>query len=216
MPDFAQQLQLLSIMALPFLMAVTLHEAGHAFVANGLGDPTPKIQGRLSLNPLTHIDPFGTIFLPIMALMAGAPFMIGYAKPVLIEPRYFKKYRRDMILVALAGPFGNFLVAVFFAYILRFAPQFGFGENDWLTQTAQLGVLLNCLFMVFNLLPIPPLDGSKVIMMFMPQNIAQAYERIAPFGFFILIAILLMASEVIVVPTLYAASMIAWMVGVPL
>lgn len=212
--DFiAESMQLISVMALPFLLAVTLHEAGHALAAYQLGDPTAKLDGRLSLNPAVHIDPVGTILIPLAAVLLKFPFLIGYAKPVMVQPRYFKNMRRDMIIVALAGPFGNFIVAIFFALMLKLALNAGFTQNDWLFQTARWGVMLNCLFMVFNLLPIPPLDGAGVVEQFLPDHAAQAYRSIAPFGFFILMGIIIVADEIIFVPTQMMAGVVLSLVG---
>ncbi|SDD55801.1 site-2 protease family protein [Kordiimonas lacus] len=212
--DFlAGSIQLLTVMALPFLLAVTLHEAGHALAAYRLGDPTAKLEGRLSLNPAVHIDPVGTIVIPLVAILANFPFLIGYAKPVMIQPRYFKNMRRDMVIVALAGPLGNLLVAIFFAIVLKVAISSGASPEGWLFQTAVWGVRLNCLFMVFNLLPIPPLDGAGVVEQFLPHDVAQSYRSIAPFGFFILMGIILVAQEVITVPTMLAAEGVLTLVG---
>ena len=209
----AEIIQLISIMALPFLLAVTLHEAGHAYSAHYLGDATQRGSGRLSLNPLVHVDPVGTVVIPLAAIILQLPFLIGYAKPVMIQPRYFKKYKRDMILVALAGPAGNLIVAIFCAYILRFSISFGANENDWIFQTMQMGVFLNCLFMVFNLLPIPPLDGSAVVEQYLPNDLAQTYRSIAPYGFFILMAVIFLAIEIVYVPTLFFFNLILSLVG---
>ncbi len=211
----ASKLTLISIMALPFLLAVTLHEAGHAYAASAFGDNTAKSQGRLSLNPLVHIDPLGTVVIPLSAVLLGVPFLIGYAKPVPVQPRYFKNYKRDMILVAMAGPAGNLVVAILCAIVLSLALKLGMSNNDWLVRTAEMGIFLNCLFMVFNLLPIPPLDGSAVVEQFLPHEMAQSYRSIAPFGFLILMGIIIVAKEIILVPSLYAAQFVAALVGVP-
>lgn len=213
MEFFAESIQLITVMALPFLLAVTLHEAGHALAAYRLGDPTAKLEGRLSLNPAVHIDPIGTILIPLVAILLKFPFLIGYAKPVMIQPRYFKNLRRDMVIVALAGPMGNLLVAIFFALILKVALSFGVTQEDWLFQTARWGVLLNCLFMVFNLLPIPPLDGAGVVEQFLPHEMAQSYRSIAPFGFFILMGIIIVAKEIIIVPTQFMSGVVLTLVG---
>lgn len=215
--DFlADKIALLSVLALPFLFAVTLHEAGQAYAAYLLGDPTPKSHGRLSLNPLVHIDPFGTVVIPLIAIFAGIPFLIGYAKPVIIDRRNLKKARRDMILVALAAPAGNLVVAIFFAYVARFAYGFGFTQSDWILQTAMLGIYLNAVFLVFNMLPIPPLDGSKLVSSFLPHDLAIKYAQIAPYGFFILMGLIIIAPAVVIWPSTYLAGLVALLVGVPL
>ncbi len=216
MDMLSSKLLLISIMALPFLLAVTLHEAGHAYAAHLLGDESQRTSGRLSLNPIVHLDPFGTVFMPLLAVLSGFPFLMGYAKPVMIQPRYFKKLRRDQIIVSVAGPFGNLVVAIFCAYVLRFALEFGLNEKNWVVMAAYYGIFMNCLFMVFNLLPIPPLDGGHVVAQFLPYNVAQSYNRIAPYGFFILIGIIIFAQDIILVPTMFMASLVTSMVGVPL
>lgn len=215
MDMMADKIHLLSIMALPFLLAVTLHEAGHAFAANALGDSTAKSQGRLSLNPLVHVDKVGTVIIPLVAVLASLPFLIGYAKPVPIQPRYFKNMRRDMVIVALAGPFGNLIVAFFCAYVLRFSIGFGATGADWITNTMYYGIFMNCLFMVFNLLPIPPLDGGGVVEQFLPYEAAKSYRSIAPYGFFILMGIIILAKEIILVPTFFMTDLVVSLVGVP-
>ncbi|WP_374764023.1 site-2 protease family protein [Yunchengibacter salinarum] len=215
MPSLSESLTLLSVMALPFMFAVTLHEAGHAYAANALGDITPKSQGRLSLNPFRHFDPVGTVLIPMAAVLFAMPFLIGYAKPVMIRPEHFKNKRRDMIAVALAGPLMNLLLAVAFAYAIRFALWGGAAGDGWLVTTAVYGVFMNCLFMVFNLLPIPPLDGSGVVAEFLPEPARSRYLSVAPFGFFILIGLILLAKEVVLGPTLFFFETINALVGVP-
>jgi len=214
---FADKFYLLSIMALPFLLAVTLHEAGHAYAATAFGDNTPKRDGRLSLNPLVHMDPLGTVAIPLLAVMTGFPFLIGYAKPVMIQPGNFKGSRRKaMILVALAGPAGNVIVAIFCAYILRFVLGAGATGDDWIVNTMYYGIFMNCLFMVFNLLPIPPLDGGAVLEQLLPRELAQKYASIAPYGFFILIAVIMLAKDIIIVPTMFMTGFVVWAVSVPI
>ncbi len=215
MPDISESLFLISIMALPFLLAVTLHEAGHAFAAHYLGDTSQRNSGRLSLNPLVHLDPFGTVILPLIAIFTGFPFLIGYAKPVMVQPQHFKKMRRDMILVALAGPLGNLAVAIFCAYILRFGQNYGLDSNSWLMQTMIYGVFMNCLFMVFNLLPIPPLDGGGIVEQILPYDMAIKYRSISRYGIFILMAIVVFARPVILWPTLFMSELVANLVGAP-
>ena len=201
MDYIANKILLISVMALPFLLAVTLHEYGHAYVAHKVGDESQRYSGRLSLNPLVHIDPFGTVILPIAAMLAGLPFLFGYAKPVMVQARYFKRPRLDNIMVALAGPFGNILVAIFFCYVLRIALAFDYARDDWVVLMAFYGIYLNCLFAIFNLLPIPPLDGSHIVEQMLPAQMRGQYRKIAPYGFFVLIAILIVANNIILVPT---------------
>lgn len=217
MDFFADKIYLISIMALPFLLAVTLHEAGHAYAATAFGDSTPKLDGRLSLNPLVHMDPLGTVAIPLLAVLTGFPFLIGYAKPVMIQPANFRGNRRKaMILTALAGPAGNLVVAVFCAYVLRIVIGFGATGNDWIVNTMYYGIFMNCLFMVFNLLPIPPLDGGGIVEQLLPDDLARRYRSIAPYGFFILIAIIMLAKEIIIVPTMFMTGLIVWAANVPI
>lgn len=217
MEILADKLYLISIMALPFLLAVTLHEAGHAYAATAFGDSTPKLDGRLSLNPLVHMDPLGTVAIPLLAIFTGFPFLIGYAKPVMIQPANFQGNRRKaMILTALAGPAGNLVVAIFCAYVLRFVIGFGADGNDWIVNTMYYGIFMNCLFMVFNLLPIPPLDGGGIVEQLLPNEMAQKYRSIAPYGFFILIAIIMLARDIIIVPTMFMTGLIVWAANVPI
>ena len=216
MPDLSNSLFLISVMALPFLLAITLHEAGHAFAAHLLGDQSQRSSNRLSFNPLVHLDPIGSVAIPLIAIFTGFPFLIGYAKPVMIQPRWFKNMRRDMIIVALAGPAGNLVVAIFCAYLLRFSYSLGAADGDWVVTTMKYGVFLNCIFMVFNLLPIPPLDGGGVVEQLLPYEMAQKYRSIAPFGFMILIMIVVFAKPVILVPTFFMSELVLNIVGVPL
>ncbi len=217
MDFFADKIYLISIMALPFLLAVTLHEAGHAYAATAFGDSTPKLDGRLSLNPLVHMDPLGTVAIPLLAVLTGFPFLIGYAKPVMIQPANFRGNRRKaMILTALAGPAGNLVVAVFCAYVLRIVIGFGATGNDWIVNTMYYGIFMNCLFMVFNLLPIPPLDGGGIVEQLLPDDLARRYRSIAPYGFFILIAIIMLAKDIIIVPTMFMTGLIVWAANVPI
>lgn len=164
--------------ALPLVVAVILHELAHAGVAVALGDETPRRAGRLSLNPLAHIDVMGTIVLPVMLLLASSPFLFGWAKPVPVAPRHFASPRFGMAAVALAGPAMNLLLALTALIVLRFVhPQLG---GHWLTTILARAAFLNVLLAVFNLLPIPPLDGGRVLLALAPSSWARglrSYER---------------------------------------
>lgn len=163
-----------------FFVCLSVHEAAHAFVADKLGDPTSKILGRLSLNPLAHIDPFGTVLLPLfLLLVSGGQFAFGYAKPVMVDIRNFKDPVKDNLLTALAGPAANLTFAAILGVIISAIPSLGV-----LTILVQLNVILG----VFNLIPIPPLDGSKIWAFFLSDEAYYTLERIGPF---ILIAFLL-------------------------
>jgi Zn-dependent protease len=184
-------IQQICIWAIPVLFAITLHEAAHALIAYRCGDTTAKMFGRLSLNPIRHIDPIGTVLIPILiGVLTQFNFVIGYAKPVPINGNQFRHPRRDMVLVALAGPFSNLLMASLWAGGFKIAtllhPETSMPAL-FLLATARAGMIINLVLAALNLLPLPPLDGSRVISSILPPRQAIAYEKIEPYGFFILI-----------------------------
>ena len=190
MGELGSILSAISVGAIPILLAITLHEAGHGFVANLFGDPTAKNQGRVTLNPIAHIDPFGTIILPILLFfMAG--FIFGYAKPVPVDPRNFKNPRRDMIWVALAGPGANILLAFMGAMLIPFALNLPDAAATFLVQNLNNLMIFNCLLAVFNLLPVPPLDGGKVAVGLLPRRMAIKYAQLERYGIFIVIGVIM-------------------------
>ncbi len=184
------------------LFAISVHESAHAWMANRLGDPTAKMLGRISLNPLVHIDLFGTILLPAMLIVAGFP-PFGYAKPTPVDDRNFKNPVRDDILTAVAGPVSNFLAAfvavLILAVMLRGTPggvsPFGHGTNlsDPLVEMFKQAIWINVILAVFNLIPLPPLDGSHVIRHFLPYETLKIYDRVGYFGLVIVMFVLPMA-----------------------
>lgn len=185
-------IQKLAVMALPIIFAVTLHEAAHGWMADRLGDRTARMMGRVSLNPLKHIDPIGTVLVPLgMFVLTG--FMFGWAKPVPIDPRNFRQPRRDMALVAAAGPGANLLMALLWGLVIVFA-QWILASSPWVAEPliymGAAGVLINVILMVLNLLPIPPLDGSRVVSSLLPPRAALAYAKVEPYGLFIVLALL--------------------------
>jgi Zn-dependent protease len=193
MPEFTL-IQQICIWVLPVLLGITLHEVAHGYVANLCGDTTAKMFGRLSLNPLRHIDPIGTIAIPLLiGVLTHFNFVIGYAKPVPINWNQFRHPRRDMILVTLAGPFANILMAIMWAACFKIA-TFYHPESSmaalFLLVTARAGMLINLVLAALNLLPIPPLDGSRVVSSLLPPRKAMVYERIEPYGFYILILLM--------------------------
>jgi len=185
-------LQRIAVWAIPVLFAITVHETAHGWMALRLGDPTAKMLGRLSLNPIRHIDPLGTILIPGVMLMLGG-FLFGWAKPVPITWENLRQPKRDMAWVALAGPFANLVMALLWALLVRLG--FALGHvNDalamYLMYTGVAGVFINMILMVLNLLPLPPLDGSRVVTALLPGPLAYRYSRIEPYGFPILILLL--------------------------
>lgn len=182
MGDIAQVAYLVSIWALPVVFAITVHEAGHAYVAYWLGDDFSHRNGRTSLNPLVHIDLVGTLLLPAILLVTSAGFIIGYAKPV---PVFFKRLRPERIgtaLVAFAGPLANIILALLAAVCLHFVPLFPNPVGLWLEMNLNNAVVVNALLAAFNMLPIPPLDGGRILMVMMPPWVAQRFEALERFG----------------------------------
>lgn len=166
----------------PTLLAITLHEAAHAYAAYLLGDPTAKEQGRLSLNPIRHIDPVGTIALPLMLKLAGSPFLFGWAKPVPVDDRRFRHPRRDMMWVALAGPAMNIFLALVSARLLISIEIVPESYRDMVVVAFQSSLIINILLAVLNMLPIPPLDGGKVLVGLLPEAPAMRLARLEKYG----------------------------------
>lgn len=176
----------------PALFGIICHEVAHGWVAYAQGDPTAKFLGRLTLNPIKHLDPMGTLVFALTAL-SNVGFVIGWAKPVPVDARRFKNPRQGMMLVSVAGPLANFLVALLCAFILRLAPVFlPESTADWVQLSAERGLVINCVLAWFNLMPIPPLDGSHILAGLLPARAASVYASIGRYG--IIIAVALMAS----------------------
>jgi len=216
MNSLAQILHTISYMGLPLLFAMVLHEYAHGWVAYRCGDPTAKLQGRLTMNPLAHIDPFGTVILPLLCLVMPGGFLLGWAKPVPIDPRRMRQPRRDMALVAAAGPAMNLALAIgsalLFALLLSIDPTI---ESYWsksdvtppsdtwhamfllpIAVMSVYSVLINVLLMLFNLLPIPPLDGGRILTSLLPHTAAMALMRVERYGMFILVALIIFDPQI--------------------
>ncbi|HZR37892.1 MAG TPA: site-2 protease family protein [Nevskia sp.] len=176
--------------ALPIIFAITLHEVAHGWAARALGDSTAKMLGRLSLNPLKHVDPIGTVALPAFMLLIGG-FVFGWAKPVPVDLRNLRNPRLDMALVALAGPLANLAMALGWGVLFKYAVAVGAEQGLWygLQLMARAGLIINISLLALNLLPLPPLDGSRVLMGLLPERAAWNYARLEPYGFYILLGL---------------------------
>ncbi len=186
-----QLIQAITVYALPVLFAITLHEAAHGYAARHFGDNTAYMMGRLSLNPARHIDPIGTILVPLVLYFGtGGSFLFGYAKPVPVNFGALRNPKRDMVWVALAGPASNFVQAFLFGLALMVMNRLGLREAFFF-DVARAGIQVNLVMFVFNLFPIPPLDGGRVLVGLLPLRQALALSRIEPYGFFIVMALVL-------------------------
>ncbi len=186
-------LQRLAIWFVPFMMAVVFHEFAHGWIASVWGDSTAKDQGRLTLNPLPHIDPVGTVVLPILMMATGVPLLLGWAKPVPINPTRFRKYRPGLFWVSFAGPLMNFFLAavsaIAYFLIINLMPS-DFYLFEPLAKMSQASVLMNYFLGVFNLFPIPPLDGSKMIESFLSYDATRKYEALGQYSFWIILVLI--------------------------
>ncbi|MEQ1533585.1 MAG: site-2 protease family protein [Sideroxydans sp.] len=189
MDQINQLIQLIAIAAIPVLFAITLHEAAHGYVARHFGDMTAYQQGRISLNPMRHIDPVGTILLPLLTLAVGG-ILFGWAKPVPVNFGALRRPKQDMLWVALAGPASNLFMALCWGLIAKLAWMFpGSYFAEPLLEMAQIGIKINVVLMVLNLLPMPPLDGGRIAVSLLPHRQAYQLSRIEPYGMFILIGL---------------------------
>ncbi|WP_341910543.1 site-2 protease family protein [Ferrovibrio terrae] len=186
-----ETLYTVSTWILPALLAITLHEAAHGFAAWRLGDDTARLAGRLSLNPLRHIDPMGTVVLPAMLLLVKAPFLFGWAKPVPVDMRNLPSPRRDMALVAAAGPGINLAQAFIAMLLFHLLPLFGDTVDLWVARNLNNAININIILCIFNLIPVPPLDGGRVAVGLLPLALARPLARLERYGMVLLLILLL-------------------------
>jgi len=217
--DIDRIIQGIAIFALPVTLAITLHEAAHGYVAKKYGDLTAYAQGRVTLNPLKHIDPMGTVVVPLLLLAVSSPYLFGWAKPVPINFGNLRHPKRDMLWVAAAGPGANFLMAFIWALVFKFGlaiPESNFSEPMLLM--GQAGILVNVILLVLNLLPLPPLDGGRIAMSLLPHRIAYRFAQIEPYGFIILLVLLFTgALGAVIEPFIFITiRLVAWVVGLQL
>ena len=183
MPDF----QTLLIYIIPLLFAITLHEAAHGWIASKLGDHTARMMGRVTLDPTKHIDPIGTIAIPLVLLLSSSGFIFGWAKPVPINFNALRNGKNGIIWVALAGPGANIVMALCWLFVMIIAINMNIAL---LIEMGRIGILVNCVLAVFNLLPIPPLDGSRVISALLPNRLAYQYNQLEQYGLYILLGLM--------------------------
>lgn len=176
------------IWVVPVLLAITVHEAAHGYAARHFGDPTAERAGRITLNPLRHIDPMGTVIVPLF-LYIFSSMAFGWAKPVPVNFNLLRNPKADMLWVAAAGPFSNLLMAIAWAFFYTFAAKWG-PENAYI-QMAEAGIIINGVLMFLNLLPIPPLDGGRIAVSLLPDRLARKFAQIEPYGFIILIVLMM-------------------------
>ena len=189
--DIQNLIQTVLIYALPVLFAITVHEAAHGYAARHFGDNTAYMLGRIPLNPIKHIDPIGTILMPIMLYFAtSGAFLFGYAKPVPVNFGHLRNPKRDMVWVALAGPASNFVQAIVWAVVMITLVGTGMDERFFL-EMARAGVLVNLVMWAFNLFPVPPLDGGRILVGLLPWKQAQMVSRLEPYGFFIVMGLVI-------------------------
>ena len=209
--------QAIAVNALPILFAITLHEAAHAYAAKHFGDLTAYAQGRMSLDPTKHIDLFGTILIPLVLALSSSPFIFGYAKPVPVDFSRLRNPKRDMAWVALAGPAANLVMALMWMIVLFSFYLFGLGEEDYFFKVAKAGIFINLVLFAFNLFPLPPLDGGRIMTSILPLRYAVKFARIEPYGFFIVLGLMMLnLLHYWMVPVIGAANIVLNLLVYPL
>ncbi len=217
MPEITLTIQKIAIWAIPLLFAITVHEVAHGWIASKLGDQTARLAGRLTLNPIKHVDLVGTVLVPLVLLLTKAGFIFGWAKPVPIDARNLHNPKRDMAMVAAAGPLSNLLMAFIWALVAKVG-YFLLGSNEWLgvplTLMGNAGIMVNIVLGVLNCLPIPPLDGSRILSNLLPSRAAYFLYKIEPYGLIILILLMLSPLwRLVLFPIYYLQSFIAILFG---
>ena len=222
--NYGNIIHLIAVIILPLLFAITLHEAAHGWVASKLGDKTTLMMGRVTLNPVKHIDPVGTLILPIlMLILSKFTFAFGWAKPVPVAWQNLRKPRRDMSLVALAGPFANLLMAFLWAAIAKLSITLGSGAEDLILRKVTVffyiagifGILINAVLIILNLIPLPPLDGSRIVSAILPPRAAYGYSKIEPYGIWILLGLLVfgLLGRILLPPVIHLSQFIRSLFG---
>ncbi len=186
-----ETIQTIAVYALPILFAITLHEAAHAYAARYFGDLTAYSQGRMSLNPIKHIDPIGTIAIPLVLALLNSPFLFGYAKPVPVDFSRLRHPKKDMLWVALAGPLANLVMALGWMVLFFVLDAAGLDE-EYFFRMAKAGIVTNLVLFAFNMFPVPPLDGGRVMTSLLPNRYAFRFARLEPYGFFIVLALMML------------------------
>lgn len=194
MDSFYHAIQTICVYAIPLIFAITLHESAHGWAAGRLGDPTATMLGRVTINPIPHIDPIGTIAVPgalllMSALTGGGGLLFGWAKPVPINPRYFRNPLKAMTITAAAGPLSNLLQMIFWALLLKALAAVGFYDK-FVISVCAAGISVNLMLMAFNLIPIPPLDGGRIVRGLLPRQAGMAFDKIEPYGFMTLLVLM--------------------------
>ncbi|WP_304985561.1 site-2 protease family protein [Coxiella-like endosymbiont] len=222
--NYSDIIHLIAVIILPLLFAITLHEAAHGWVASKLGDKTALMMGRVTLNPVKHIDHLGTLILPIlMLILSKFTFTFGWAKPVPVTWQNLRKPRRDMALVAFGGPLVNLLMALLWAAIAKASLTLGSGAEESILRNATVffynagifGILINVLLMILNLIPLPPLDGSRIVSAILPPKAAYSYSKIEPYGIWILLGLLVfgLLGRILLPPVIHLSQFIRSLFG---
>ncbi|MFM2009091.1 MAG: hypothetical protein RIR02_1041 [Pseudomonadota bacterium] len=208
--------QAIAVNALPILFAITLHEAAHAYAAKHFGDLTAYAQGRMSLNPIKHIDLFGTILIPLALALLKSPFIFGYAKPVPVDFSRLRNPKRDMAWVALAGPAANLIMALMWMVVF-YSLDAAAVDEEYFFLVAKAGVFINLVLFAFNLFPLPPLDGGRIMTSILPMHYAIKFARIEPYGFFIVLGMMMLnLLHYWMVPVIGAANIVLNLLVYPL